>query len=69
VKFVFYNDTGRMVYVHPATFIHGCKGNETPIQLLEVREFELPVKTYPWVKMWDHDEKGLCILVSPIKEE
>ncbi|MHA4265462.1 hypothetical protein CN912_11985 [Bacillus cereus] len=66
MKFKYYNDTGRTVYIHPATFIHGCKGDETPIRPLEERLFILPEGTYPWVKMWDYGEKrGLQILVSP----
>lgn len=66
MKFKYYNDTERVVYIHPATFIHGCKGDEAPIKPLEERLFILPEGTYPWVKMWDYGEKrGLQILVSP----
>lgn len=67
MKFKYYNDTGRIVSIHPATFIHGCQGDETPIKPLEERLFILPEGTYPWVKMWDYGgERGLQILVSPI---
>lgn len=66
MKFKYFNDTGRIVSIHPATFIHGCKGDSNPIEPLEERLFILPENTYPWVKMWDHGEKGgLVILVSP----
>jgi len=69
VKFVYFNDTGRIVGVHPATFMHGCSGDKTPIKPKEQRLFILPENTYPWVKMWDYGEKiGLQILVSPIKD-
>ncbi|PGB61584.1 hypothetical protein [Bacillus toyonensis] len=66
MKFKYHNDTGRTVHIHPATFIHGCKGDETPIKSLEERLLILPEGTYPWVKMWDYgEERGLQILVSP----
>ncbi|MCP1309845.1 hypothetical protein [Paenibacillus tyrfis] len=66
MKFVYYNDTGRIVSIHPATVNHGCIVDDSPIKPLEEREFVLPKNTYPWVKMWDHGEDlGLSILVSP----
>jgi len=69
VKFIYFNDTGRTVFIHPATFISGCKSKESPIQSLEERTFILPDNTYPWVKMWDYgNEKGLQILVSPCED-
>jgi hypothetical protein len=68
MKFVYYNDTGRVVSIHPATVTHGCTVDQTSIKPLEEREFILPENTYPWVKMWDYGEKyGLSILVSPRK--
>lgn len=68
MKFKYYNDTNRVVTVHPATFLHGCIGNKDSIQPLEIRTFLLPEGTYPWVKMWDHQESGLCILISPTED-
>ena len=69
LKFVYYNDTGREVSIHPATEIHGTKCDMSPIKPLEMRTFNLPENTYPWVKMWDYGEKhGLSILVSPERE-
>jgi hypothetical protein len=68
MKFIYFNDTGRKVIIHPATFSHGCTGSSEPIKHLEQRVFELPEDTFPWVKMWDYGEIGLNILVSPIKE-
>ena len=68
-KFKFFNDTGGVVYVHPATEIHGTVSEMTPIQPLEERIFEVPNGTYPWVKMWDYGELGLSILVSPEVDE
>jgi hypothetical protein len=65
-KFAYYNDTGRMVSIHPATQIHGCECDMAGIKHGEIREFILPEGTYAWVKMWDYGEKhGLQILVSP----
>ena len=68
IKFIYFNDTGRKVIIHPATFLHGCTGSSEPIKHLEQRLFELPAGTFPWVKMWDYGEIGLSILISPIKE-
>lgn len=70
LKFVYYNDTGREVSIHPATEVHGTKCDMSTIQPLEMRTFILPENTYPWVKMWDYGEAdGLSILVSPESEE
>lgn len=68
-KFVYFNDTGRIVTVHPATVKHGCICSIEPIQPLEQRVFELPEGTFAWLKMWDHGEGGLRILVSPTLED
>lgn len=66
VKFLFFNDTGRMVRIHPATFTHGCQGDKTAILPLEERLFLLPEGTYAAVKLWDYGEDiGLQLLVSP----
>jgi len=68
MKFVYFNDTKRVVHIHPATFTHGCIGSAEQIQPLEERELELPEGSYPWVKMWDYGASGLTILVWPKKE-
>lgn len=68
MKLVYFNDTGRMVKIHPATKLHGCVVSKDPIRPLEERLFELPEDTFPWVKMWDNNELGLTILVSPLKD-
>jgi hypothetical protein len=47
MKFKYFNDTGREVRIHPATFIHGCSGSDEPIKPLEERLFLLPEGTYP----------------------
>lgn len=63
--FKFYNDTGRLISIHPGTEISGVKCEMDNIKQEEVRVFHLPEGTYPWVKMWDYGEKqGLTILVS-----
>jgi hypothetical protein len=69
MKFIYFNDTGRTVNIHPATFLHGCEGERTAIKPLEQRLFILPEGTFPWLKMWDYGERGLSILVSPMSEE
>lgn len=69
-KFLYFNDTQRMVHIHIATQIHGTTCDMSPIQPSETREFTLPEGTYPWVKMWDYGEKyGLQILVSPTRDD
>jgi len=65
MKFKFFNDTGAVINIHPATFIHGCQGDDSPIPPLEIREFNLPKGTYPMLKLW----KENIIFVCPEKEE
>lgn len=70
MKFVFFNDTGREVNIHPATQLHGCVCDMSRVKPLKIREFNLPEGTYPMVKMWDYGDKvGLSILVTPIVED
>ena len=65
-KFAFYNDSKRVVSIHPATITHGCEVDMTGIQPGEIRVFTLPEGTYAWTKFWDYGEKGgLQLLVSP----
>lgn len=68
MKYKFYNDSKRTVAIHPATFAHGCTGDNTPIKPFEERTFILPEGTYPWTKYWDDETNGLMILVSPMKD-
>jgi hypothetical protein len=68
MKLKYFNDTGREISIHPGTLTSGTKCDTDIIKPLEEREFFLPEDTYPWIKMWDYGkEKGLSILVSPIK--
>lgn len=65
MKFKFYNDTGRLISIHPGTEISGIKCDMDNIKPFEIRTFLLPTGTYPWVKLWDYgEERGLSILVS-----
>ncbi|MFG1735337.1 hypothetical protein [Paenibacillus sp. 843] len=41
MKFDFFNDTGREVRIHPATFESGCEVNAEKIQPLETGSFML----------------------------
>lgn len=64
MKFIYFNDTGREVSIHPRTNISGIKCDINKIKHLEERTFYLPEGTYPYIKMWDYGEKrGLSILV------
>lgn len=69
MKFAFFNDTGRTVSIHPATFNSGVTAEGLDfIAPLEKRVFELPEGSYPWVKMWDYKALGLSICVLPMPE-
>jgi hypothetical protein len=64
-KFVYYNDTGRAVNIHPATHVHGTECDMSPINHGEVRHFKTMEGSIPFVKMWDYGvSHGLQILVS-----
>lgn len=70
MKVKFFNDTGREVSIHPATFAYGCKANKDIIRPLEVCIFELPEgTTLPEIKMWDYGDKGLSVLVTPADDD
>lgn len=56
MRFDFFNDTGREVRIHPATFDSGCEVNAEKIQPLETRTFSLPAGTFPSMKLWDHGD-------------
>jgi hypothetical protein len=64
-KFLYFNDTQKVVHIHPATESHGTTCDMSPIQPLTIREFELPEGTYPWFKQW----KDGTILVSPTRDD
>jgi hypothetical protein len=67
-KFTFFNDTGKRMHIHPATFNSGVttnNGNDNVIYTLEVVVFTLPEGTTPWVKLWGDN----TILVQPLREE
>jgi hypothetical protein len=68
MNLIFFNDTRRLVRIHPATITHGCKVSKEPILHLDQRLFELPEGSFPWIKLWDDGSLGLTILVSPMKE-
>lgn len=68
MNLIFFNDTNRLVRIHPATISHGCKVTREPIKHLEQRLFELPEDSFPWIKLWDDGGLGLTILVSPMVE-
>lgn len=66
MRFNYYNDTGRIIGIHPATVAHGV-GYEGESEIIhgEIKEFELPEGSVPTIKMWDYGGKhGLQILVS-----
>lgn len=44
MKFEFFNDTGRVVKIHPATKTHGCECNMSRIKPLELRTCKGPMQ-------------------------
>ncbi|NRG33955.1 hypothetical protein [Niallia circulans] len=65
MKLKFFNDTGRIVTIHQATYEHVCYvDNSDAIMPLQERLFFLPDGT----KLWDYGARnGLQLLVSPIE--
>lgn len=69
MKFKYFNVTGRLISIHPATITSDVKCDTVDNKPLEERTFELSSGTYPWVKMWDYGgARGLSILVSAQKD-
>jgi hypothetical protein len=68
MKLQFYNDTGRVVDIHPATLANGCDVDEQPIQPGTIRTFTLPNGSTPWVKLWDYGDQGLQIFIAAMNE-
>lgn len=57
MKFVYFNDTRKQVYIHPATFDAGVWtsfDDKHVIAPLETQTFYMLEGNYPFVKMWDH---------------
>lgn len=65
MRLIYYNDTGRDVLIHPATYAYGCTTDRDIIRPSERCLFTLPEGVTPEIKMWDYDDKGLSILVTP----
>ena len=67
MKFEFFNDMGKPVHIHSATFMHGTEVEGGRIEPQTERVFHLPEGTHPWVKFWAHGDH-YTILVSPKSE-
>jgi len=65
MQLIYYNDTGRDVLIHPATYAYGCTTDIDIIRPSERCLFTLPEGVTPEIKMWDYGDKGLSILVTP----
>lgn len=61
---IFYNDTNRKVNIHPGTIVHGVQCEVGTIEPKQQVKFTVPKGVQPWVKLWDHGESGLTMLVS-----
>lgn len=66
MQLIYYNDTGRDVLIHSATYAYGCTADRDIIRPSERCLFTLPEGVIPEIKMWDYGDKGLSILVTPI---
>ncbi|MBU9710893.1 hypothetical protein [Evansella tamaricis] len=64
MKIKYVNDTKQPINIHPATKTHGVLCDISPIKPLEERVFSLPDGVTPWIKLWEHDDSGLMLLVS-----
>lgn len=64
MKFAYYNDTKRVVTIHPGTEMYITKGDISPIKHGEIRYFEIEDGHYPIIKMWDYGDRGLQIFLS-----
>lgn len=69
MKLKYFNDTKQPISIHPATQSHGVQCDMSNIDPLEVRVFQLPDGATPWIKLWDHADYGLTLLVSYELEE
>lgn len=65
MQLIYYNDTGRDVLIHPATYVYGCTADRDIIRPSERCLITLPEAMTAEIKMWDYGVKGLSILVTP----
>lgn len=63
-KFIYFNNTDKLVSIHPATLKHGCEVDLEAIKPGEHRLFLLPEGAYPWLRMFEYSTH-FEILVSP----
>ena len=63
MKYTYFNDTKRNVYLHPATECRKIKCSMEVIKPLEAREFIISGGYDIWTKMWDNGDRGLTLLV------
>lgn len=63
MKFSFYNDTGRLVSIHPATKQY-CNYYRDQIEPDDISTFTFPINCDPWMQLWDYGDMGLQILIQ-----
>jgi hypothetical protein len=68
VKISFYNDTGRLISIHPGTAM-SVKCEMQEIKPLEIRTFDLSSEASPFLKLWDYKGHGLSLLVQSLEAE
>lgn len=69
MQLIYYNDTGRDVLIHPATYVYGCTADRDIIRPSERCFFTLPEGVTPEIKMCDYGDKGLSVLVIPADDD
>lgn len=69
-KFIYYNDTGRDVSVHPGTDDKvSFREPSLTIESGAYMEFSYPENFTPMIKMWDYGKLGLQIIVMLVEEK
>lgn len=68
MKIRYMNDTNRSMHIHPATEMHGVVCDMSSIAPHEMRYFDIPDGSSPFLKLWDYTDH-LVLLVSFSEEE
>lgn len=67
LKYVFFNGTGKMVFVHADT-LDSCTTNKFVIAPLEEAVFHRPKGTYPYAKVVENREKRMELYVRAVRD-
>lgn len=65
---IFFNDTGKHVFIHPATVTHGIECDMEPIEPRTTRKFKVPKGVEPFVKLWQYDDSSTILVSAALGE-